>query len=227
MAAGEGRRMRPVTERWAKAILPIDGRAVLAVLLRELSAAGFDRAWVVTGHLAEQVEGLAGDGSAFGLEVVYVRQPSPVGSADTVVRALAAGAKPPLLVTGADTLFRDGDLGRFRTAFEGVAAAGAVAVRRDPPPSPPHRFPVKIREGLVERVLDDDPGNPLGGAPLWVIGTVLVPFLHGLPGPPFELAETLQRAADRGHKVLGVEIGPTRDLTDPLDLVEENFAYLR
>jgi NDP-sugar pyrophosphorylase family protein len=227
MAAGEGRRMRPLTERWPKPVLPIDGRPVIATLLRELAAAGLDGATIVAGHLAGRLEALLGDGSAFGLEVVFVRQPRPDGSADAVVHALAAGARAPLLVTGADTVFTPGDLLRFRTAFEHSGAAGAVAVRRDPPPSPPHRFAVRVREGRVERVLDDDPQNPLAGAPLWVIGEPLVPLLEGLSGPPFELAETLQRGVDRGDEVLGIEIGRTRDLTDPLDLVEENFPYLR
>ena len=31
MAAGEGRRLRPVTERWPKPVLPIDGRPVLGM----------------------------------------------------------------------------------------------------------------------------------------------------------------------------------------------------
>ena len=42
MAAGEGRRLRPVTERWPKPILPIDGKPVVAMLLRELAAAGIE-----------------------------------------------------------------------------------------------------------------------------------------------------------------------------------------
>src|SRR6266567_1817486 len=81
MAAGEGTRLRPLTEQWPKAVLPIDGRPVLAVLLRELAAADLRRVWVVTGYLAEQVERLAGDGSAFGLELSFVRQPGVLGSA--------------------------------------------------------------------------------------------------------------------------------------------------
>src|SRR6478735_4333683 len=58
MAAGEGRRLRPLTERYAKPVLPIDGRPVVATLARELAAAGCAGATVVTGHLAEQVERL-------------------------------------------------------------------------------------------------------------------------------------------------------------------------
>ena len=59
MAAGEGLRLRPVTERWAKPVLPIDGRAVIATLLHELAAAGVELTTVVIGHLGHQVEQLA------------------------------------------------------------------------------------------------------------------------------------------------------------------------
>jgi hypothetical protein len=52
-------------------------------------------------------------------------------------------------------------------------------------------------------------------------------LLPDLPGPPFELATLLQRAVDTQRHVAGVEIGRTRDLTDPFDLVEENFPYLK
>jgi NDP-sugar pyrophosphorylase family protein len=224
MAAGEGSRLRPMTELWPKPILPIDGRPVIATLLRELAAAGCARVFVVTGHLAEQVEELVGNGSGFALDVRYTRQPGVLGSADTVQRALEAGAEPPLLVTAADTVYTPGDLGRFVEAARGVA--GALAYRREPAPAPPHRNAVRVVEGRVERVLDDDPANPKSAAPLWVLGPELVQFLAGLPGPPFELSRALQQAIDAGLAIAGVEIGPTRDLTHPVDLVKENFSYL-
>ena len=226
MAAGEGRRLRPLTERFAKPVLPVDGRPVVGTLLRELAAAGVERATVVTGHLAEQVETLVGDGSAFGLQVRFVRQPEPLGSADAVLRALRAGARPPVVVSAADTVFAPGDLRRFVEASAG--AAGAIAARREPPPDPPHRAPLRIVDGRVERVLDDDPGNPLTGAPLWLVGPEVASFLEPLPGkPPYELATVFQFAIDSGARIAGIEISSTRDLTAPVDLVRENFPYLR
>jgi NDP-sugar pyrophosphorylase family protein len=225
MAAGEGRRMRPLTERWAKPVLPVDGRPVVGTLLRELAAAGIERAAVVTGHLAEQVEGLVGDGAAFGLAVSYVHQPEPLGSTDAVLRALRAGAQLPFVVTAADTVFAAGDLARFLA--EGAAADGAIAGRRQPPPSPPHRMPLRIVDGLVTRVLDDHPENPVAGAPLWLVGPAVARFLDPLPGkPPYELSTVFQLAIDSGAEIRGIEIGSTRDLTSPLDLVKENFPYL-
>ena len=226
MAAGEGTRLRPLTERWPKPLLPIDGRAVIATLLRELAAAGIRRAFVVTGHLAEQVERLVGDGAGFGLEVQFVRQPGVLGSADTVLRSLAAGAEPPLLVTAADTVYSPGDVGRFSEAFAASGAAGAIAGRRDPPPVPGHRDGLRVVDGLVEKLVDDDPANGLGSAPLWALGPALIPLLDGLSGPPYQLADVFRRALESNLAIAGIEIGKTRDLTYPVDLVQENFPYL-
>jgi NDP-sugar pyrophosphorylase family protein len=226
MAAGEGRRLRPLTERWPKAVRPIEGKPVIGTLLRELASAGVDRAVVVTGHLAEQVERLVEDGGAFGLQVSYARQPGALGSADAVTRALDAGAEPPCIAVAADTCFRSGDARRFWDDFAARDLAGAIAVRRDPPPSP-GKPAVRIRsDGLIERVVDDDPENPVGSAPLWAIGPTFVQYLADLPGPPYELAVAAQRAVDAGAAIAAVEIGRTRDLTHPVDLVERNFPYL-
>ena len=218
MAAGEGRRLRPLTERYAKPVLPVDGRPVIVTLLRELAAAGVGTVTIVLGHLGMQIETLL-DG--FDHELVFVHQPEPLGSADAVLRA---EAKPPYLVVAADTVFAAGDVVRFVQAAE--EADGAIAVRRSPPPGP-GRAAVRVEEGRVTRVVDDDPENPLAGAPLWLVGPAVHERLAGLPGPPFQLADAFQRAVDAGAVVRGIEIRPTRDLTFPLDLVEQNFTYLR
>ena len=223
MAAGVGSRLRPVTERYAKPVLPIDGRPVLATLLRELAAAGVRDVALVTGHLAGQVEALSGDGSAFGLSVRVVPQPDPKGAGDAVRRAVAAGTELPCLVLAADTLFAPGDVGRFAEVFLASGAAGAMSARRDPPPGP-GREGVGIRDGRVEAV--KDPESPLSGAPLWGLGPGVARFLADLTGPPYELREAYARALAAGEHVAGIEIGRTRDLTHPVDLVEQNFPYL-
>lgn len=222
MAAGEGRRLRPLTERWPKPVLPIDGRPVVATLLRELAGAGVTRATIVTGHLADQIERLVGDGRPWGLEVRFASQPRADGSADAVARALDAGAELPCTVVGADTVFSPGDVGRFLAEARGRPA---VAVRRDPPPDPPHRWPVAATDGRVTRLVDDDPTNPLAGAPLWLLTAEVAVHLR-IDRAPYELGNSYQAAIDAGADVRAVEIGKTRDLTDPLDLVQENFPYL-
>jgi hypothetical protein len=218
MAAGEGRRLRPLTERYAKPVLPIDGRPVIATVLRELHEAGVGRITVVTGHLAEQVEELL---AGFDHELRFVRQPRADGGADAV---RCAALEPPYLAVGADTCFERGDVARFLAAASGWD--GGLAVRRRPPPGP-GRARVRVEQGRIVRIFDDDAANPLAGAPLWLIGEAVHRQLPTLPGPPYELAVAVQRAVDEGTRIAGVEIGPTRDLTDPLDVIVNNFGYVR
>jgi glucose-1-phosphate thymidylyltransferase len=197
----------------------------MATLLRELAAAEIELATVVTGHLAEQVEALVGDGRAFGLDVRFVRQPRADGSADAVRCALAAGARPPLLVSAADTLYTPGDVAAFAAAFRASGGEGAIAVRTRQGPRP-GKPAIRVADGRVTRVIDDDPANRATSAPLWALGPELAALLDGLPGPPFELATAFQRAIDSGAHVAGVAIGVTRDLTYAVDVVRENFPYL-
>ena len=228
MAAGEGTRLRPLTERWPKPVLPIDGRPVISTLLREIAAAGIARVWLVTGHLAEQVEALAGD-SAFGLEVELVRQPRADGSADAVRRALDAGAEPPLLLTAADTVYTPGAIGEFARAYAAGGAAGAIAVRTQAGRPPSTR--ILVEGGVVVQVRDPESHVDVTSAPLMAFDRAIAREVRAACEPPFrppyELAAAFQGAIEGGETVLAVETGPTRDLTDPLDLVEENFPYLR
>jgi CTP:molybdopterin cytidylyltransferase MocA len=190
MAAGEGTRLRPITEHWPKPVLPIDGKPVVVTLVHELAAAGCERIVVVTGHLAEQVEALLGP---LPYDIRFVRQPPGQGSADAVLRAQAT---PPYLVVAADTVFTEGDLAHF--ARTGAGLDGAIAVHHG------HR------------------------PPLWLIGERVHGFLDPLPGKaPYELQDVFRNATDAGANVSGIQVGRTRDLTEPADLVRQNFPYLR
>lgn len=224
MAAGEGRRLRPLTERWPKPVLPIDGRPVLATLLRELAGATPESVWLVAGHLAEQVERLAGDGVAFGLRLRHVRQPEALGSADAVRRAVEAGAGAPLLVTGADTLYTTGDLARARAAWEASGLPAGLGVR-EPARLVGHHTPVGVEDGRVVELdaAPDGEGRAATAAPLWFLGPEVLPELDRVPGPPFELAAAL---AASGVEVAALPLGPTRDLTRPEDVVLQNVPYL-
>jgi len=218
MAAGLGTRLRPLTERWPKPVLPIDGRPVVVTLVHELAAAGCGSIVVVTGHLREQVEAIL---RPLPYDVRFVHQPEALGSADAVARA---GASPPYLVSAADTRFADGDLGRF--ASEAARADGAIAIRHQP--GRPEHTRVEVAGGRIARVNAPDSTGPWTGAPLWYVGPAVERHLHPLPGhPPYELGDAFQLAIDGGAEVSAIPIAHTRDLTSPDDLVLENFPYLR
>jgi CTP:molybdopterin cytidylyltransferase MocA len=185
IAAGEGRRLRPVTERWPKPILPVDGKPVIATLLRELELAGLAPVTVVVGHLGDQIRRLLA-----GLDVRFAEQPQPLGSVDAVRCGIAAGARAPFVVSVADTVYARGEVRRFVAAWEQSGAVGAT------------------------------------GPPLWGVGRELLGHLEDLPGPPYELRIAFQRAEEAGLELARLELGAMRTLTEPADLVVENFVYL-
>jgi NDP-sugar pyrophosphorylase family protein len=218
MAAGEGTRLRPLTERWPKPVLPIDGRPAVVTLIHDLAAAGVERFAVVTGHLAEQVEALV---APLPYEIRFARQHEPLGSAHAV---FVAEPEAPFLAVAADTKFRSGDLARFvREAADGD---GAVAIRRQP--GRPDHTQVHVDGGRVVRFKEASPEGEWTAAPIMILGPRVARFLDPLPGrPPHELAAVFQLAIDDGAVVSAIQIGRTRDITSPVDLVRENFPYLR
>jgi dTDP-glucose pyrophosphorylase len=235
LAAGAGRRLRPLTELWPKPLLPIDGRPVIATLLREIAAAGIEDVWVVTGHLAEQVEALVGDGSVFGVAVRFAHQQKPLGSADALRCALAAGARPPLVVSAADTVYRGGDVRATVRRWLAAGTPGGIGVREVPGESLGQRSSARVEGRFVREVIEkplpgsvggSDASSALAAAPLWFLGDDLVASLADLPGPPFELATAFQRSIDSGLEILALQLGPTRDLTTPHDVIRHNFPYL-
>jgi hypothetical protein len=97
-------------------------------------------------------------------------------------------------------------------------ASGAIAYARRQ-----GAVSIRVEDGLVRTVVEPGPGE-LWPAPLWGLSGEI--DLTELPGPPYELAVAFQRAIDAGKPIAAIEIGPTRHLTDPYDLVHENFPYL-
>jgi len=177
---------------------------------------------VVVGHLRKQVEALVGDGSAWGFELRLAWQPEPQGSADAVRRAVDAGAIPPLLVAAADTVFRRGDLAKAAEAWLASGADAGLGVRRG---GGREKTPVRVEAGRIVGLGGDQPAE-LTAAPLWFLGEGLTASLAGLSGPPYELAQAFRDALARNTRIVALELGPTRDLTHPKDVVAENFPYL-
>jgi NDP-sugar pyrophosphorylase family protein len=71
LAGGLATRLRPLTEKVPKALLPVAGQPFLAHQLRLLRAQGIRRAVLCLGHLGEMVVKEFGDGRAYGMQLDY------------------------------------------------------------------------------------------------------------------------------------------------------------
>ncbi len=84
LAGGHGTRLRPLTFTGNKHMLPIANKPMILYGLEHLVNAGIREIGVILGPVREDVTGLLGDGSSFGVEITYIDQPDPKGLAHAV-----------------------------------------------------------------------------------------------------------------------------------------------
>jgi glucose-1-phosphate thymidylyltransferase len=87
LAGGSGRRLRPITYTSAKQLIPIANKPVLFYGLEAIRDASITDVGIVVGGTAPAIHAAVGDGSAFGLNVTYIRQDAPRGLAHAVLIA--------------------------------------------------------------------------------------------------------------------------------------------
>jgi NDP-sugar pyrophosphorylase family protein len=89
LAGGLATRLRPVTEKIPKSLLPVAGRPFLAHQLELLHARGIRRAVLCLGHLGEMIQREFSDGSEFGVQLDYSFDgPKLLGTGGAIKRAL-------------------------------------------------------------------------------------------------------------------------------------------
>jgi glucose-1-phosphate thymidylyltransferase len=87
LAGGSGTRLRPITYTCAKQLLPVANKPVLFYGPDAIRGAGITDVGIVVGDTASAIKEALGDGSAFGLDVAYIRQRAPLGLAHAVLVA--------------------------------------------------------------------------------------------------------------------------------------------
>lgn len=102
LAGGKGSRLAPYTTVIPKPLLPIGDRAILDVILRQLSAFGFTELSLAVGYLSHLIRAVIGDGSDFGVSIDYHEEKVPLGTAGAL--ALIEGLDEPFLVMNGDVL---------------------------------------------------------------------------------------------------------------------------
>jgi NDP-sugar pyrophosphorylase family protein len=124
LAGGRGTRLRPFTTNFPKPLMPIGDIPILEILLRQLKSHGVTDVTVLSGHLAYLLEGYFGDGSSFGLDVDYIREERPLGTAGPL-RQLRGTITDDFLVMNGD-LLTDVDFTALMDRH--IAAQGAATV---------------------------------------------------------------------------------------------------
>jgi len=151
MAGGEGTRLRPLTSNAPKPMLPLVNKPMMEHIVELLQRHGFEEIVVTVAFMANHIRTYFGDGSEFGVRMVYATEEEPLGTAGSVRNAMDELDERFLVISG--DVLTDIDLGRivaFHEERSALATIGLVAVEN------PLEFGIVItkEDGTIDRFLE-------------------------------------------------------------------------
>nr|WP_314506468.1 HAD-IIIA family hydrolase [uncultured Lachnoanaerobaculum sp.] len=82
MAGGKGSRLLSITnDEIPKPMVPVDGKPLLEYQVEKLKSYGVKKIIMIVGHLGEKISGHFQDGRAFGVDIDYIFEKEPLGTA--------------------------------------------------------------------------------------------------------------------------------------------------
>ncbi|RQD83720.1 MAG: glucose-1-phosphate thymidylyltransferase [Methanocalculus sp. MSAO_Arc2] len=153
LAAGEGKRMRPLTANRPKVMIPIANRPMLEHLITAAVQAGIRCFVIVVGYEEQAIREYFGDGSWFGIEIEYVVQRRQLGTADALRSAEGLVSGNFLMMNG-DMILGTEDIRSLCNMA--VPALGVSETEH------PEDYGVVILEGDRVTRLEEKSKSPLG-----------------------------------------------------------------
>ena len=81
LAGGLATRLRPITQTIPKALIEVAGKPMLLHIIERAKHEGFRNFYIAIHHLGKMIEDYFGDGSKFGVNIQYLREETPLGTA--------------------------------------------------------------------------------------------------------------------------------------------------
>ena len=124
LAAGQGKRLRPLTERMPKPLVEVAGRPIIQHILDDMTKIRNLEIGIVVGHLGEQIIKKVGRRYG-GLSISYITQDRLLGTGHAVLLTRDFVGEEPFLVYLADT-YITGDLAKIVEALAQKKSHGIV-----------------------------------------------------------------------------------------------------
>lgn len=126
LAGGKGTRLRPLTYKIPKPMVPIHGKPFIQYQLEIIKSFGINEVLFLVSYLGNQIEKFFGDGLNFGLEIGYSYEETPLGTGGALKNAEGKLAHEFLLLNG-DT-FLPIDYGELVNYFHQCGKIGMITV---------------------------------------------------------------------------------------------------
>lgn len=216
LAGGSGTRLHPITMGVSKQMVPVYDKPMIYYPLTTLMLAGIaDILVITTPHDLPQFERLLGDGSRFGINLIYAQQPSPDGLAQAfTIGADFVGTSTSALVLG-DNLFYGPGFGRRLTRFRDVDGAAVFAYRV----SDPTAYGVVEFDSTGKALsLEEKPSKPRS--------SFAIPGLYFYDNDVLAIARDLKPSARGEYEITDVNRAYLEQGRLRVEVLERGFAWL-
>ncbi|HEX8218758.1 MAG TPA: mannose-1-phosphate guanyltransferase [Chloroflexia bacterium] len=132
MAGGEGSRLRPLTIRRPKPMVPVVDRPAIVHIMELLKRHGITEVVITLQYLASTIQEYLGDGSTMGMRVHYTVEESPLGTAGSI-RLGEQHLNETFMVISGDAL-TDFDLGAAVAFHKQKKSTASIVLKRMPNP---------------------------------------------------------------------------------------------
>lgn len=188
LVGGKGTRLRPLTNDIPKALLNVNGKTVIENIFDLFLKYEIKEIILCVGHLKEKIRDYVGDGSSFGLNVVYVEEEQPLGTAGPLLLAKQhlQNLKSGFIVSNGDEL-KDIDITKMYQLHKKGNASATLALTKVEDPS---HYGVAKMDGsriidFVEKPKREEAPSNLINAGFYIMEKEVLDLIH----PGFSMLE--------------------------------------
>jgi bifunctional UDP-N-acetylglucosamine pyrophosphorylase/glucosamine-1-phosphate N-acetyltransferase len=221
LAAGEGKRMHPLTYTRPKVMLPIANKPLLEWNLINAKAAGFTDFLFVVGYKSEMVRSYFGNGTAWNVTIEYVNQGKALGTAHAI--SMAEAFVDDFIVLCGDTIFGATDI---QNIIKKKSSIGIVTVE-----NPDEYGLVKTKDTKVIRIFEkvEKPFSNVINAGIYHFNKSIFDIIK-LTGKSkrgeYEITDSINMMAKKSP-IEAVLLQKWRDVVYPWDLLDANEELLK
>jgi UDP-N-acetylglucosamine diphosphorylase/glucosamine-1-phosphate N-acetyltransferase len=223
LAAGEGKRMRPLTANRPKVMLPLANRPMMEYLVDAAIRAGISGFILVVGYGEQAVRSFFSDGSKKGVRIRYVTQRKQKGTADALLACRHLIEEPFILMNG-DMLVESHDI-------NAIMKTGPDCMGISHSDHPEDYGVVEVQGDQVVHLIEKSPHPPgnLINAGMYHFSPDIFGILEILPCSPrgeYELTDALGALIEK-KSLSAYRLTSWRDVGYPWDLLEANELLLQ
>jgi glucose-1-phosphate thymidylyltransferase len=231
LSGGTGSRLRPITHTGPKQLVPVANKPVLEYAIEDLREAGVTEIGVVLGNKGrDEIQGLLGDGSDYGVDITYIVQGNPLGLAHAAGCARDFVGDDDFVMYLGDNILKSGVTELVESFEAGDYGAGIALQEVDDPGA----FGIADvdDEGNVTELIEkpDDPPTNLALIGMYVFSPAVFDTIDDLEPSwrgELEITDAIQRLLEDGSEIDShVVTGWWKDTGKPEDILEANRLVL-